>query len=178
MGGDGERGNWVQGRTLVNRKVMIEGLVVFGMGILSIAEGIRLTVMERIQMYDVLGPGNYNIGVGLILVIVSAAYLVSFRKERQKREGRDGENVQKKEFKNKMVTLFVILGVYLTLIYLGGYPLATLFFFLLINRVVGFRSWLLNGGLSVGVSMAFYVVFVYGLDMIFPRGVLFEWLLG
>jgi hypothetical protein len=157
---------------------MIEGLVVFAMGLLSIAEGIRLNVTERIQMYDVLGPGNYNIGVGLLLLIVSTAYLTSFRKERQEREKRDGGSATEKTLRTKMAAMFVTLAAYITLIYLAGYPLATLAFFLLINRVVGFRSWLLNGALSVGVSAAFYLVFVYGLDMIFSRGVLFDLLLG
>ena len=162
----------------MNRKIMIEGLVVFAMGLLSIAEGIRLNVTERIQMYDVLGPGNYNIGIGLLLLIVSTAYLTSFLKERQEREKRDGGSVTEKTLRTKMAAMFVILAAYITLIYLAGYPLATLAFFLLINRVVGFRSWLLNGALSVGVSAAFYLVFVYGLDMIFSRGVLFDLLLG
>ena len=158
----------------MNRKIMIEGLVVFAMGLLSIAEGIRLNVTERIQMYDVLGPGNYNIGIGLLLLIVSIAYLVSVWKERRRREKGDGGSTEEKTLRTKMAAMFVILAAYIVLIYLAGYPLATLAFFLLINRVVGFRSWLLNGALSVGVSAAFYLVFVYGLDMIFSRGVLFD----
>jgi hypothetical protein len=75
-------------RIVVDRGVMIEGLVVFAMGMLSIVEGIRLDVIERIQMYDVLGPGNYNIGVGLLLIIVSVVYFFSFRKKRQDKEKR------------------------------------------------------------------------------------------
>ena len=94
----------------MKRGVMIEGLVVFGMGMLSIAEGIRLDVTERIQMYDVLGPGNYNIGVGLLLIIVSVVYLFSFRKETQDNEKKDTE-MQEKGYRRKMVDIFVILGV-------------------------------------------------------------------
>ncbi len=162
----------------MNRKVLLEGLAVFAMGLLSIAEGIRLNVTERIQMYDVLGPGNYNIGVGLLLLLVSAAYLISFRKERQKRGETEEERGTTKASEKKMAAMFVILAGYIGFIYLAGYPLATLFFFLLIHRVVGFRSWVLNGALSVGISAVFYLVFVYGLDMIFSKGVLFGLPLG
>ena len=172
-------GNGLWGRRIVvDRGVMIEGLVVFGMGMLSIVEGIRLDVIERIQMYDVLGPGNYNIGVGLLLIIVSVVYFLSFRKKRQDKGKRKDTEVQEKGYRRKMINIFVILGAYIVLIYGFGYLFATLVFFLLINRVVGFRAWLINGGISLGTSLAFYLVFVYGLDMIFPRGVLFEWLWG
>lgn len=162
----------------MNRGVMIEGLVVFGMGMLSIAEGIRLDVTERIQMYDVLGPGNYNIGVGLLLIIVSVVYFFSFRKETQDKEKRKDTEMQEKGYRRKMVDIFAILGAYIVLIYGMGYPFATLVFFLLINRVVGFRSWLINGGISLSASLSFYAIFVYGLDMIFPKGVILEWILG
>jgi putative tricarboxylic transport membrane protein len=162
----------------LNRQVMIEGLVVFGLGILSIIEGIRLTVMERIQMYDVLGPGKYNVGVGILLIIVSLVYLASFRQERKDKKETDEADIQKNQYRKKMVAMFAILAVYITLIYFVGYLLATLIFFLLINRVVGFRPWLLNGGMSIGISVAFYLVFVHELDMIFPKGVFLEWIWG
>ena len=166
------------GRSILNRQVMIEGLVVFGLGILSIIEGIRLTVMERIQMYDVLGPGNYNIGVGILLIIVSLVYLASFRQERKDKKETDEADIQKNQFRKKMIAMFAILAVYITLIYFVGYLLATLVFFFLINRVVGFRSWLLNGGMSIGISVVFYLVFVHELDMMFPKGRVLEWIWG
>jgi hypothetical protein len=128
-------------------------------------------------MYDVLGPGNYNIGVGLLLIIVSVVYLFSFRKETQDKEKKDTE-MQEKGYRRKMVYIFVILGAYIVLMYGMGYSFATLVFFLLINRVVGFRSWLINGGISLSATLSFYAIFVYGLDMIFPKGVILEWILG
>jgi putative tricarboxylic transport membrane protein len=154
---------------------MMESLVVLGLGILSIVEGVRLTYMEHIQMYDVLGPGTYNAGVGVLLVVISVVYAVSFRGERQKKEGADPG---KSQFKQQMVVMFATLGMYITLIHFVGYLSATLVFFLLMNRVVGFRSWWANGSMSLAVSMAFYLLFVHGLDMIFPKGALLEWIGG
>ena len=159
----------------MNRRVLVESLVVCGLGILSIVEGIRLTFMEHIQMYDVLGPGTYNAGVGVLLVAVGVGYALSFRNEKPKKEGADrGMN----PFQEQMIAMFAILGMYITLIHFVGYLSATLVFFLLMNRVVGFRSWWMNGGMSLGVSLAFYLLFVHGLDMIFPKGVFLEWIGG
>ena len=69
-----------------------------------------------------------------------------------------------------MVGMIIVLAVYIFLIDIIGYLFATMVFFFMIFRIAGFRSWLIIGGLSIGISVSFYLVFVYWLGMIFPLG--------
>jgi hypothetical protein len=152
---------------LLNKTALIEGAIIFVMGLMSVVEGIRLTYMKKIQLYDVLGPGRYNFGVGLILIIVALIYVISRRKK-----GLDAEKPAKEEgMRMKMMSIIIVLVAYSCLISIIGYFSASLVFFFAIHRIMGFRSWLVNGGLSIGISISFYIIFVHWLQMIFPRGV-------
>ena len=148
--------------------VLIEGIIPIILGLASIAEGIRLITMEKIQLYDVLGPGWYTIGVGFALSILGSAYLIS-----QLKKGLDKAKTVDRELRKKMLCMIGALVVYTLLVDTAGYVLSTVIFFLIIFRVVGYRSWLTIGLMSVGISICFYVIFGYWLKMVLPRGILF-----
>jgi len=63
---------------------------------------------------------------------------------------------------------------YISLFYWVGYLPASFAFFLMINRIVGFRSWLTNVGVTVFMTASFYLLFVVWMEMMFPHGVLFS----
>ncbi len=153
--------------TPLNKTALIEAMIIFVMGIMSMVEGIRLTYMEKIQLYDVLGPGRYNFGVGLLLIIVALIYFIS-------RCRKHPDMVKQKGMRITVMSIILALIVYCFLINIIGYFLASVVFFCLIHWVMGYRSWLMNGGLSIGISISFYVIFVHWLNMIFPRGILFN----
>lgn len=148
--------------------VLIEGMIPVILGLGSISEGIRLITMERIQLYDVLGPGWYSIGVGFALSVIGLVYLISQRKKELERA-----KTVDKELRKKMLYMIGALAIYTVLIDTAGYVLSTVIFFLLIFRVVGYRSWLIIGLMSVGATFCFYLLFGYWLQMVLPRGVLF-----
>jgi putative tricarboxylic transport membrane protein len=166
--------NWVdsQGKKkmVLNRTVLIEGMLLLMMGFWSIIEGIRLDTMERIQLLDILGPGRYNVVLGLVLVILALIYIISHLRK----------NLDKKEFmikhgmKTKMFGMIIVLAAYIFLIDIVGYLFATILFLFMIFRIAGYRSWPIIGGLSIGISVSFYLVFVYWLGMTFPSGILFK----
>jgi hypothetical protein len=148
--------------------LLIEVIVIMVVGLLSIAEGIRLVVGEKIQLYDVLGPGFYNAGIGLILTILGILYFISQR----------GKNLNEKkkgtsrEYRVKMLSMIVIMAVYIALIDLVGYFFASIPFFLMINKVAGLRSWLTVVIVSLAMTISFYIIFVTWMGTVFPRGVL------
>lgn len=152
----------------MNRTVFIEGMLICAMGVSSIVEGIRLINMKKIQLFDVLGPGNYNLGLGVVLTILGLMYLISHR-----RKDLIKGKVIEKGLRIKMISMIVILAIYSFLISIVGYLLASIVFFILIFRTVGLRSWLFIAGLSIGISISYYVIFVQCLAMVFPRGILF-----
>lgn len=145
--------------------LIIEVTLVILLALLSIGEGIRLHIKAKIQLYDILGPGLYNLGIGVILAIVAVLYLIaSMRKDDvKKHEGGDDNSV-------KVIGMITAMVIYILLIKISGYFFASLVFFIVINRITGFKSWLINVIVSIGVAISFYVIFVSLLNMQFSRG--------
>ncbi len=158
------------------RTLLIELLVIVGVGLLSIGDGIRLVLKKELQTSDVLGPGYYSVGMGVVMIIVGAAYFLTQRKKAGGGEAEiaQGQTTENKAYKKTMIGMIVVMIAYILLLDLVGYLLATVAFFLLINRVVGFRTWLANLGATALMTAAFYIVFVSCLGIVFPRGLLFD----
>lgn len=148
--------------------LLIEVMILFAVGGVSIVEGIRLTYGGKLQLYDIFGPGRYSLGMGVMLILVGVIYYFSQRKMVQ--EG--GSETTPKEYKIKMVTIIATMALYIILMNIVGYFLSSLVFFILIIRIVGFKSWLTSLAVSVGMAISFYLIFVKCLNMIFPRGTL------
>ena len=101
----------VQKEMWVDKAALVEGILLLIFGTASLVDGFRLNVMEKVQLYDVLGPGNYNIGLGLILIILGLIYLPSYSKKSLNRE----KLLQEKRFIKKILSLyFVMLRITLT----------------------------------------------------------------
>ena len=157
--------------------LLIEVIVLGGVGLLSIIEGIRLTTVKKIQP-DPLGPDFYNVGIGLILITLGFTYFISQLRKVPKREKKATEEKatekEYRQYKITMISMILVMVIYIFLINLIGYLFASAIFFVLINRVVGFRSWLTNLASTTIMTVSYYVIFVKWMGMIFPRGVLFE----
>ncbi|MEW6672548.1 MAG: tripartite tricarboxylate transporter TctB family protein [Thermodesulfobacteriota bacterium] len=157
------------------KTLLMEVFVAVFLGMISISEGIRLVIMKKLYKFDIFGPGFYNIGLGAVLTIISLAYFVS---ERKKALGAGGkaqasQPVGKSEYR-KVISMVSVLIIYIILMYLTGYLFSTFVFFLMINRIAGFRSWLSIAGVTVLMTAAFYLLFVTWMGIIFPRGLLFN----
>jgi putative tricarboxylic transport membrane protein len=154
-----------------------EVFIVAILGILSVAEGIRLVNKENLQTTDMLGPGYYSIGVGAFLLMAGAAYFLSRRKKISgvAQDQPAAAPAGNAGYNRTMLGMVVVMIAYIVLMDVAGYLLSTAVFFLLINRIAGFRSWLVNAGVSALMTAAFYLVFVEWLGIIFPRGLLADW---
>ena len=147
------------------------------LGILSVAEGVRLVNRETLQTQDVLGPGYYSIGVGVFLLLAGLAYFFSQRKKLigGVKETPVAALAENAGYNRTMFGMVAVMVAYIVLMDVAGYLLSTAIFFLLINWIAGFRSWLVNAGVSALMTAAFYLVFVEWLGIIFPRGLLADW---
>ncbi len=148
--------------------VFIEGISVTVMGLLSLAAGIKLNKLRGVKVqYDIFGPGNYSLGLGVVLILLGLAYLIfHFNKSLVK------ETLVDKGLRRKMMKMIVVLAVYGLLMNIIGYLLASIVFFILIFRVVGLRSWPSILGLGIGISISYYIIFVRLLGMVLPPGIL------
>lgn len=156
--------------------LFIEVSITVMLGVFSISEGIRLVLAGKLHHHDVLGPGYYNIGLGSLLIIVVLIYFASEMKKARRTEDKSavGRSAGKSEYQKMMISMIVVMIAYILLVYLIGYVYASLVFFFLINRIAGFRSWLTDLGVTVLMTVSFYLIFVSWLGIIFPRGLLFD----
>ena len=148
--------------------LLIELMIILIVGSLSIIEGIRVTLHKGLQLYDIVGPGLYNVGIGILLLSLGLIYFL-FRPPPSQYEEK---TVEKRKYRLNMINMVCILAGYIFLLDLIGYLFSTFVFFLLIHRVVGFKTWMINVIVSIGVTLSFYIIFVRWLNMIFPAGVL------
>lgn len=158
------------------KALLIEVFCVLVLGVFSISEGIRLVLAGKLHKYDIIGPGFYSVGMGTVLIIAGLIYFLSERKKAVKIEGKTAvkQSGEKSTYTKKMISMIAVMIAYLILMSLTGYLFASFVFFLLINRIAGFRSWLTNLGVTVLMTACFYLVFVVGMGIIFPRGLLFD----
>jgi putative tricarboxylic transport membrane protein len=155
---------------IVNRiVVVVEGILILSMGIYCVVEGFNLFTLGTIKHFDVFGPGRYTILLGVILITLCAIYVLRNFPRR---------SIQSKksdwEMTGKVAIIVGDMALYIYLIPLLGFLLASLVFLIIINRVVGFKPWLLNISISIGMSIAYHVLFVTILGVPFPRGMLFQ----
>ncbi len=148
--------------------LLIELIMILIVGSLSIIEGLRVTFHKGFQTYDIVGPGLYNVGIGILLLSLGLIYFL-FRPPRSYDEEK---TLEKRKFRLNMMSMVCILAGYIVLIELIGYLFSTFVFFLLIHRIVGFKTWIINVVVSIGVTLSFYIIFVRWLNMIFPKGTL------
>lgn len=156
--------------------LLVEVFIIVVVGLFSVVEGLRLHDRESLQLYDVLGPGLYSVGMGSILIISGLIYLISQWKNSLtvEKQSASEELKEHREYQKMMISMVLVMVVYIFLMDFIGYLLASLVFFFLINRIVGFRSWLTNLGVTILMTVSIYVIFVTWLGMIFPRGVLID----
>ena len=159
--------------------LLTELLVIVIVGALSVGDGVRLILKQDLHTQDVLGPGFYSVGLGAILVIVGFIHFFAGRGKAANVKNKPlvTQSAEEKAFKKMMISMVVVMIAYIVLMDFVGYLFASVIFFLLINRIVGFRSWLSNLGVTALMTAAFYLIFVSWLGIVFPRGLLFDLLI-
>ena len=154
----------------------IEGAVLLGIGLIGSAEGLRLT--QNIDPYaisDVLGPGYYIFFLGLILMIAGVTHLFShYRKTLSMKKEPSDRETGKQKTNLTVLYMAVVLVIYLTIINIAGYLVATPIFFLLEFRLAGVKSWSRNVILTLAITTAFYFIFINYCRMVFPPGLFFK----
>ena len=160
-----------KGKIGMRIRLLIEGILLSVIGIVSFIEGLRLILYkDPVILYDALGPGDYILILGLVLIGVAVVHvIVNYRKPIMGKV-----QTVSKEMRTRMISIVVVIMIYTFLIDIVGYLGATIFFFLTEFRVIGIKSWRLNIILSIVLTGVYYIVFVQYGDMVFPRGILFR----
>ena len=153
----------------VNKGVWVEGLLLATLGVVGLAESIRLDLYTDPKMLrDWLGPGYYLLLMSLGLLATGIAYIYNHRTAHSAIREETGS-----EGRTRRIASFATCALYLVLIEVAGYVTATFVFFVLMFTIVGLKSWIHKLALSVVLSVIYYIVFVRYGGMAFPKGILF-----
>jgi hypothetical protein len=158
--------------TVPGRKaVYMEGILLLIISITAVIEGLRLVIYrDPYTLYDPLGPGWYFLAVGVCLLIVASAYVITHYKNPPPAEMEPVE----KRMKIKLMSTMAACAIYMVLITIVGYLPATVIFFVMEFRIEGIKSWVRVAILSLVISGLYWVVFVKYCSMIFPVGMIFR----
>ena len=134
---------------------MIEGVLLAGLGLLGIREGLRLGRMP-LEGSDVVGPGWYVFFISVILLVGAVAFLaVNVRRH---------EIVQPQAASLRFGPAgkaMAVLGVYTVATPLAGYAIGSALFFVLAFRVFGMRTWARSAAAGLVTTAIFDLFFSY-----------------
>ncbi len=155
----------------MKKEVIIEGILLLVISSVAIGEGLRLLIhKEPYTLYDPLGPGLYAIAIGIGLMVLGLVHLFINSRKPVSMGGVAGD----KKMKIKFVSTVMACVIYIFLMSITGYLIATLVFFLIELRIEGFRSWLFIIILSLVLSGLYYLIFIQICNVVMPRGILFR----
>ena len=157
--------------TRITPSVLIEGILLLMLSLVAMGEGLRLVIdKDPYTLYDPLGPGLYAIAIGFGLMVVGVVYLIGNYRTPPTMEVVPVD----KKMKMRLMSTVAACVIYIALISIVGYLLATIIFFFLEFRIERIRSWTWVVILSLVLSGLYYLVFVQYCNMVFPRGILFR----
>jgi hypothetical protein len=154
----------------LKRTVLIEGIFLLVVSFVGVGESIHLiSDIDPHTVYDALGPGYYILFLSLALTATGAVHIIA-----NYGKGVAAEKVVvDKAMRMKMIYMVLAMALYILLIDIIGYLIATPLFFLMEFRLSGITSWRKNIILTVIVSAVYYFVFVEYCSMVFPRGIFY-----
>jgi hypothetical protein len=155
---------------MMNIGAWIEGILIIGVGLVAVAEGLRLIIYkDPYILYDPLGPGVYVLVLSLGLMATGIVHLISHGRSNPRLKGPGAT----REASVQVFSSVGVLVLYILLVHFVGYLPATLVFFFLELRIAGVRSWRSIVFFTLLLSGLYYFVFVRLCLMVFPKGILF-----
>ena len=120
-----------------------------------------------------MGPGHYPMAVA-VLQLILALWLLwqTFRPDRYPEKQTDADE---KKSRNPQATQHLLVGfgfflAYVIFVPYLGFALATVLFVFCFVRIIGRFSYLLSGGLALGIPALLWTIFAYLLTVPLPKG--------
>jgi hypothetical protein len=138
-------------------------IILLIMATAGIYEGARLS--NSVLLYaDAVGPGWYLFTISCLLFICVIALLL--RKFIRRKEAH--HEVSLSLHKGPAGRALILLFLYGISTMFLGYVIASVIFFVLVQRIFGERSWIRCGVIGVSITGCFYFVFSYLAGMSLP----------
>ncbi len=137
-------------------------------GLISVALG-GIVCNEALRIQQVSGSGligDHTLPALLGGLLILLGILLFFLPGRYERSASTGG--LSKQMTGSVATMFV----YMFLLATVGYAVSTFFTAMALFRLIGAYSWRISAGYSLVLTTIMYLVFIVGLQITFPRGVL------
>ena len=145
---------------------VLESLLLIVLGVVSSWEAIRLGMEARAeQLFDVVGPDRYLLGISVLLTLLGLAHLRGKRKS-----SAPPPAAEEPQAAHLPAALTLLMAIYAAAMPFIGYALATALFLvasLSLTRAGSRRSILL---VAIVTSIAFVLIFDVFADMPLPTG--------
>lgn len=145
--------------------------VIFAFGLAYLIGSYRI---ERFTLGNVLGAEVFPIGVGLVLVLLSAILFIQSRRVLITSPAERSSRGPTRSVSGTPGALVITgtLILYALTIASVGYILSTTVLLTGLMYLLGRRQWVLNFSISLAFSLTSYTIFVYGLNVMLPAGIL------
>jgi hypothetical protein len=153
----------------MKRRVLIEGILLLAFSLVAMSEALRLIISkDPLVLYDPLGPGYYILVLSFGLFVAAIVHVaVNYKKSAQSQKTTEPGSGARVLFSVGAMILYILL------VRIVSYPVATLIFCLLQFWIAGVRSWRTNTILSVVFTAVCYFIFIKLCGIVFPEGLLF-----
>jgi hypothetical protein len=151
---------------MMNRDEMVVGIVIFIFGGISALLSLRMPI----GTFRMGGPGLFPLCLGIILMILSGAFILKIFFQGQKGQVKKEASIESSESPIQLI-LFLGAMVLATLFFNQlGYPLTSFLLMVALLRILGIKRWGQNILISVVTAVGSYFLFVKWLDIPMPKG--------
>ena len=150
----------------MNRDEMVVGIVIFIFGGISALLSLRMPI----GTFRLGGPGLFPLCLGIILMILSGAFILKIFFQGQKGQVKKEASIESSESPIQLILFLGAMALATLFFNQLGYPLTSFLLMVALLRILGIKRWGLNILISVVTAVGSYFLFVKWLDIPMPKG--------
>jgi hypothetical protein len=151
---------------MMNRDEMVVGIVIFIFGGISALLSLRMPI----GTFRMGGPGLFPLCLGIILMILSGAFILKIFFQGQKGQVKKEASIESSESPIQLILFLGSMALATLFFNQLGYPLTSFLLMVALLRILGIKRWGLNILISVVTAVGSYFLFVKWLDIPMPKG--------
>jgi hypothetical protein len=150
----------------LNKDEIIVGIVIFLFGGITTLLSLRMPI----GTFRMGGTGLFPLCLGIILMILSGAFISRIFFHSKKEQVKKGASVESPESPIQLILFLGTMALATLFFNKFGYPLVSFLLMLSLLRILGMKRWGLNILLSFGTAVVCYFLFVQWLKIPLPNG--------
>ena len=150
----------------MNRDEIVVGIVIFIFGGITALLSLRMPI----GTFRMGGPGLFPLCLGIILMILSGAFILKIFFQGKKEQVEKEASIESSESPIQLILFLGAMALATLFFNKLGYPLISFLLMLGLLRILGIKRWGLNILISVVTAAGSYFLFVKWLDIPMPKG--------